>query len=516
MEYRFADFSFDSDSLDLRRGRTSIDLQPKVLRFIRFLLENRERTVSQIELLDALWPGINVSVDSLARVVSLARRGLGDGRGQRIIETRRGVGYRIGVPVEVEEERGVSNAIEPAGADRTGPGALAVLPFDNLGASADDEYFADGLAEDLITRISRARGFSVIARASSFAFRGPGVDLARVGRALGVRYVVLGSVRRAGNRVRVSVQLAECESRLDLWADQYDRELSEVFTAQDELSHAIVSAILPKISHVEQQRSLRRNPVEIDAWDAMMRGTWHLFRYTREDLPKAEVLLRQAIELDPHLASGWANLASCLFVEVYYGWAVDAAARTDEALQIARRAVAEDDAHPVAQFTLAWAYLFRGDHELALQAAERAIEQNPSLSTAHWARGVALTGLGRADDGAVALEEAIRLSPHDPVLRFYYQNLGIAHLVGGRYERAAECARKVLAVASGQAASHRLLAACHGHLGRAVEARGAGKEAMRLEPGFSLDEMRRINHPAIVEQLMEGWRKGSVDELLTD
>jgi adenylate cyclase len=393
----------------------------------------------------------------------------------------------------------------------SGRPAIAVLPFDNLSADAEQDYFADGLAEDLITRLSQARGFSVIARASSFLYRGRGVDLAQVGRELGARYVVLGSVRRAGSRVRVSAQLAEARTGLDVWADRYDRELGEIFVAQDELTRAIVSAIEPRLQHVEQQRALRRDPSDIDAWDAVLRGTWHLFRQTRDDLAVAEALLRRATELDPLLVSAWANLANCLFLELYYGWASDSAARMDEAMQLARRAVAVDGADPTAQYALAWGYLFRGDHEAARVAGERAVELNPSLSGAHWALGVALTGLGRADDGAAAIQEAIRLSPRDPAMRFYLQNLGIAHLMACRYEEAAECARRSLALSLDQAAPHRLLAACHGHLGRVEEARGAIREAVRLEPDFSLEELRRINHPAIVEQLLDGWRKAGVD-----
>jgi adenylate cyclase len=391
---------------------------------------------------------------------------------------------------------------------------IAVLPFDNLSGDAEQEYFADGLAEDLITRLSGARAFSVIARASSFVYRGRALDLAQVGRELGARYVVVGSVRRAGRRVRVSAQLAEARSGLDIWADRYDRELGDIFVAQDELTRAIVSAILPRVRHVEQQRALSRNPSDIDAWDAVLRGMWHLFRYTRDDLAEAEVLLRRATELDPHLVSAWANLANCLFLELYYGWAADPAARMDEAMQMAQRAVAVDGADPTAHYVLAWGYLFRGGHEAARAAGERAVELNPSLSEAHWVLGVALTGLGRADDGAAAIEEAIRLSPRDPAMRLYRQNLGIAHLMACRYEEAAECARRALALGLDQAAPHRLLAACHGHLGRAQEARDAIREAMRLEPDFSLEELRRINHPAIVEQLLDGWRKAGVDPAL--
>jgi len=515
MRFRFDDFSFDAEALELRRGDVSIALQPKVLRFVGYLLENRDRTVTPEELLDSLWPGVSVSLDSLARVASLARRALGDGSGRRIIETRRGLGYRIGVPVQVEDSRvGAGAGAASAGTQVGGPASLAVLAFDDLNAGADDAYFADGLAEDLITRLSRRRTFSVIARASSFAFRGPGLDLAQVGRSLGVRYVVLGSVRRAGSRVRVTARLVEAQSGIDLWSDRYDRELGEIFAAQDEITQAIVASVVPSLRHVEQQRALRRNPGEIDAWDAMLRGTWHLDRYTREDRAEAERLLRRATELDPHLAPAWANLANSLFLELYYGWAGDPGARIEEALQIARRAAAEDDTDARAQFVLAWGYLFRRDHEAARAAAQRAVELNPSLSSAQWALGVALTGLGRAADGAAAIEEAIRLSPRDPALRLYHQNLGIAQLMMGRYESAASSARNAAALGPDQAAPQRLLAACHGHLGRADEARDAAREARRLEPGFSLEEMQRINHPRIVEQLLDGWRKGEVVAVL--
>ncbi len=337
--------------------------------------------------------------------------------------------------VAVSEGPGSHAARAPRGP--SGRPVIAVLPFDDLSGDAGQEYFADGLAEDLITRLSRTRAFSVIARASSFVYRGRGVDLAEVGRVLGVRYVVVGSVRRAGGRVRVSAQLAEARTGVDVWADRYDRELGEIFIAQDELTRAIVSAIVPRLQRVEEQRALRQKPSELDAWDAVLRGAWHIFRYTREDLAEAEALLHRATELDPHLVSAWANLAQCLFLELYYGWAAEPESRVDEALEIAERAVAVDEADPMAQYALAWGHLFHRDHEAARVAGERAIELNPSLSQAHWALGVALTGLGRADEGAAAIEEAIRLSPRDPAMRLYRQNLGIAHLLARRYEEAA-------------------------------------------------------------------------------
>jgi len=513
--FRFGDCEIDSGRYELRRAGAPVAIEPKVLDLLLHLVRERDRLVTKQELLDAVWPGVHVTESTLTRAVSLARTAVGDSaQAHSVVETVSGRGYRWKAPVDVVDVD-VSDGGE-CHAARATPGlsdrpVIAVLPFDNLSGDSEKEYFADGLADDLIARLSRSRSFSVISPASSFVFRGRGVDLAQVGRVLGARYVVLGSVRLGGGRVRVNAHLAETRTGFEIWADRYDHELGEIFAAQDELMREIASAVVPRVRGIEQERALRRDPSDIDAWDAVLRGTWHLFRYTRDDLEEAEALLGRATELDPHLASAWANLANCLFVQLYYGWTADPAARMDQAMQVARRAVAEDEADPTAQFALAWGYLFRSDHEAARVAAERALEQNPSLSEARWALGVALTGLGRADDGATAIEEAIRLSPRDRAMRFYRQNLGIAHLMACRYEDAAECARRAIALGPDQAAPHRLLAACHGHLGRVEEARDAFREAMRLEPGFSLEALRRINHAAIVEQMLDGWRKGGVD-----
>jgi TolB-like protein/Flp pilus assembly protein TadD len=509
MQFRFANFCFDPDAQELRHGDAVVALQAKVFRFLGFLLENCHRTVPQSELLDVLWPGVSVGPDSLTRVVSLARRALKEHSGEHIVETRRGLGYRIAVPVHLEEPAGSADGAETASGGRA---TLAVLPFDNIGPGPDDDYFADGLSEDLITRMSQTRLVSVIARSSSFLFRGDDVDLAEVGRVLKVRYVVLGSVRREGGRVRVSAQLTDVGSRVDLWADRYDRELSEVFAAQDELAHAIGKAVTPAIWRVEQQRALRRNPSNMDAWDSMLRASWHLFQYTRDDLATAEALLRRATELDPGLSWAWADLANCLFLELYYGWSEDPTSRIDEAMRLAQRAVTTDDRDSMGHYVLAWGHLFLRDHEAARVAAERAVDLNPSDSSAHWALGVALTGLGRPVEGVLAIEEAIRLSPQASGMRLYLQNLGIAYLMAGQYERAADCAQRAISLGREQPAPHRLLAACHGHLGRVSEARDAMHEAMRLEPDFSLDELRRINHPSIVERLLAGWRKGNLAE----
>ncbi len=299
---RFGDFVFDSKALELRKGDALVDLQPKVLNFLGVLLENEGRTVAQRELLDRIWPGVVVGLDSLTRVASLARRALDDGAEKRLLETRRGVGYRIGIPIEIlDADKEEARTEVPARGERVGPGAIAVLPFEDLGPDDHDAYFADGLSEDLIVRLSRTRTLPVIDRASSFSFRGKDVDLDEVGRALGVRYVVLGSVRRSSDRVRVNAQLVDVDTRLDLWADRYDSELVEIFDAQDDLSQAIVSALLPNLDRAEQHRAMARRGNDLGAWDTMLKGNWHLSSYTREGIAEGLALLRHATELDPGL-----------------------------------------------------------------------------------------------------------------------------------------------------------------------------------------------------------------------
>ena len=284
--------------------------------------------------------------------------------------------------------------------------SIAVLPFQNMSGDPEQEFFADGIAEDIITALSRYPSLFVIARNSSFTYKGRAVDVKQVGRELGVRYVLEGSLRKSGNRVRVTAQLVEAETGNHVWAERYDRDLADIFAVQDEITQAMTIAIAPAIADAEQQRAMRKPPASLDAWGAYQRGMWHLSKASDEDNVLAEKFFQRAVDLDPMFAGGYIGLSAVLS---------RAKGTQSEEEALARRAVALDGGNAEAHARLALALLARGDHQGASSQAEQALTICPNLAAAHGALGVALAYSGRPREGLAALKTCIRLDPRAPI-----------------------------------------------------------------------------------------------------
>jgi adenylate cyclase len=408
---------------------------------------------------------------------------------------------------------GAETADEPAAAGSfrvpgfAGRHAIAVLPFENLSGDSEQDYFADGIAEDLITAISTLRLFPVIARNSSFVYKGKAVDVKRVSHELGVRYVVEGSVRKAGSRVRVTAQLIDASRGHHVWADRYDRELHDIFALQDEIIETIIASLGPALSKAEIRRAMRRPPENLDAWDCTQRGLWHIFRYTKQDVVEAQSWLRRAIELQPHSSAAFGLLAISHIFEFIYQWSASPAESGEAALREAERSVALDEEEPAALTALGFACSVTGRYERAIAMLERAIGLNPSSALACWALGGALTPAGRPEEAIPMIEKAIRLSPRDPWMHEFLFNLGGAQYLAGRYEEAAASAKRSLERKSDQPGVYRLLAAACGQLGRRDEARAALEALLRLAPDFSAATLRIFLPPDVVERYLEGLRK---------
>jgi adenylate cyclase len=385
--------------------------------------------------------------------------------------------------------------------------AIAVLPFDNLSRDPEQEYFADGIAEDLITRLSTVRPFPVIARNSSFVYKGKPVNVQQVSRELGVRYVVEGSVRKAGDRVRISAQLINATSGHHLWAERYDRELHDIFAVQDEIVETIIGSLELTLGRVERERAVRQPPQNLDAWECVQRGWWHVFHGTRDDLLNAQSLFRKAADLDPHFSWAFGSLAISHITLLAYQWSESPAQSLADSLQAAERSVALGEDEPRAHLALGLVCLNSGRYERAVAALERAIALNPSSAASHWGLGNALSRLGRPDEAVALIEKAIRLSPHDPVMHEFLYGLGVAHFVAGRYEEAIVWAKKSLQERPDQPGAYRVLAASYGHLNCTEEARAALDTMRRLAPDFSLETLRLHVPPIIVDRYVEGWRK---------
>ena len=388
--------------------------------------------------------------------------------------------------------------------------AIAVLPFDNMSADADQQYFADGLAEDILTRLAACRWLPVIARNSSFTFRGRSVDVKEVGRALGARYVLEGSVRRARERVRVTGQLIDAASGHHLWAEKYDRKVDDLFEVQDEITDSICAALQAVLGIAEIERARIKAPASLDAWESLARALPLLHRHTREGLDEAEPWCRRAHELDPGIAKPLVGLAAIALYRGVFGWAAPKESFTAAAAH-ARQALAVDPADPDAHATLSLALAVAGRPDEAMVLAMQAVKLNPSSATASYSLATACLLRGDAVHGIAEAERAIRLSGSDPWLYQYLNTLGVCLYMDRQYERAAEVARLATERGPHYALGWRGLANALGQLGRNDEARQALARFLELVPGYTSEAAARammgFRDEAVFQHYLEGLRK---------
>jgi adenylate cyclase len=399
-----------------------------------------------------------------------------------------------------------------------GAPAIAVLAFDNLSGDPDQEYFADGIAEDLITRLSSVGRFPVISRNSSFTYKGQAVDMKQVGRELGARYVVEGSVRKAGSRVRVSAQLIDTAADHHIWAETYDRELSDIFAVQDEIAESILRTIRPELHHTELERAARRKHTEFGAYDLLMRSWWHLYRATPQDNAKARSLCEEAIELDPSSAMAWALIAVSHWGDLVLQWTDSPAESLEELKRAARKTVALDASTAGGHRVLAYFYQATGQTEEQIAALEQAVSLDPSWSGAHDELGFALAlTMGRTEEALEHLNQSLRLDPKSPVRWINFNNLSLAHWSAGRYEVALDYARQAVRLKPDADWLHRTLALSYVELGRLDEARAAIDEALRIRPDLNeavvRDQWRTMNvRPDLAERGLAALRDAGLPE----
>jgi adenylate cyclase len=392
--------------------------------------------------------------------------------------------------------------------------SVAVLPFTNMIGEPDQEFFPDGIAEDVITALSHYPSLFVIARNSCFTYKGRAVDVKQVGRELGVRYVVEGGVRKAGNRLRVTAQLLEAETGKHVWAERYDRDLADIFALQDEIAEAVTIAIAPAIAGAERHRAMRKPPESLDAWAAYQRGLWYVGKANPDDNARSQRFFQQAIDLDPTFAGGYAGLA---WAQLQAGtvFITGSFAQTQTSAEtLARRAVALDDADAEARSCFGQALRHRGDYEGALAEAERALTTTPNLASAHGVLASALLFSGRLRDGLAAVQRSIRLDPRDPALASRLNYMAIGLYFSREYEAAVEATKRVIRSYPEFPLPYRWLAAALGQTGRVEEARQALEQALAIAPtAFYLYVRQRVpwmraeDHAHMLEGLRKaGWR----------
>ena len=408
-----------------------------------------------------------------------------------------------------------SNAAPAPGAPLALPEkpSIAVLPFQNMSGDAEQEFFADGMAEDIITTLSHYRSLFVIARNSTFAYKGQSPDLRELSRDLGVRYVLEGSVRKGGNRIRVTAQLIEGATGNHIWAKRYDRELDDIFEVQDEMTQAIVAAIGPEIDQAERERAQRLPPENLDTWEAYQRGLWHLYRFTREDNAEAQALFKRASAAAASFAPSRSGLAHALYYAFMHGYLEDREGALTEAHAAGRAAIAIDPKDADAHFGLGRILYLRRELDASIDAFEAAIALNPNFAPAYLGHGSVLMWAGEFERGIDILEMAIRLSPHDPLMWTFLTVKGMALFGLGRHAEANENMRQATRQATLPWTPYALHAAILGFISKEDEARLVLSAALKVKPDLTIGHMREImpyRHPEHLKMILDGARKAGL------
>ena len=393
--------------------------------------------------------------------------------------------------------------------------SIAVLPFLNMSGDADQEYFSDGITEDIITALSKFRWFFVIARNSSFTYKGKAIEVKQVAEDLGVRYVLEGSVRKAANRVRITAQLIDAPTGYHVWAERYDRDLEDIFAVQDEITHNIVRSVGPEFLSAEMKRAQRKDVLHLDVWDLIMRASSHHGQYTQKDAAEAQRLLYKAIELDPMSSEAFCLLAFTHLMQVQFGWSESTDRSIKEAEAAAQKAVSIDNRDAWAHTALGLVDLISKRYGDAVSRLENAIDLNPNLANAYGAVGQALALSGEYESAVTHINKAIRLSPHDPFVVYWFGHLGLAAFADERYEDACYWGRKTIQQNPRFPGGHRLVAASCGQLGRIQEAAGELKELLLLMPGMTADDVRKqvpFKRPNDMERYIDGLRKAGLSD----
>jgi TolB-like protein len=491
MKITFGDHALDVDRRELNRGGERIALAPQVFDLLVYLVRNREHVVTKDDLIEAVWDGRIVSASALTTRINAVRRVIGDsGAEQRLIRTvpRRGIRF-IGEVREEAQPPGATHTESPAGTEPTSvvlpdKPSIAVLPFQNMSGDSEQDYFADGTVEEIITALSRIRWLSVIARNSSFTYKGQAVDVRQVGRELGVRYVLEGSVRKAGRQLRITAQLSEAWTGASLWADRFDRSLEDVLEFQDKVALSVAGAIEPRLEAAEIHRSVKRSTSNLTAYDLYLRALPNALSFKKDAAIQAIDLLGRAIECDPRYGRALALAAWWRLQLGVNGWTDEQAVNRHKAIDLARQAlqVGGDDPGVLAD---AAGVLegFGEDIDFAVALIDRALVLNPSSAIAwHWSGWIRLS----ASQPDLAIEHfgtSLRLDPLAlGLMPFHLTGVGIAHLFRRRFEEAASLLLASLQQLPSYVTTYRFLASCYVHMGRLNEARQIVKQLRAITP----------------------------------
>ncbi len=490
MLYHFSDCDLDTDRRELRRSAGLVALEPQVFDLLVFLAANPDRVVSKDEINAAVWGGRIVSDAALSSRISSARQAIGDdGKIQSLIQTVHGRGFRFVGTVTVSAAPIQPGTREHESRERP---TVAVLPFENLSGSSQEEYFSDGLTADIVAKLARHRWLSVIARNTMAQFKDRAVSIVGIGRETGADYVVEGSVRRFGDRVRVNVELIDAHSGHCRWTESYDRESKDIFEVQDDIAQTIAARIEPEIG-IEERRRIANvsGSRDLRAWEYFHLGISHFFKFTGPDNLKAQEFLQKARDLDPGFGEAHAWWAYAIVLGTVYWSTEQSPALLERALAATTRALELDDQNAVFYALKARVQLARGEYESAIEGNRIAVELNPSFAAAHCGFADSLTYLGRYNEAIERFEKAITLSTNDPQRWAFFTYGALALILKKDFERALEWTERASEIPNRQywTLAHKAVALAM--LGRQDEARHALAAAMAEQPELSLTFVRK-------------------------
>jgi TolB-like protein/DNA-binding winged helix-turn-helix (wHTH) protein/Flp pilus assembly protein TadD len=547
MQYRFAEFELDLSQQELRRLGEPVHIEPQVFDLIVHLVRNHDRIVSKDELIETVWNGRIISEAALSSRINGARRALGDnGNDQLFIRTlhKRGFRFVSGVQAISAPEAGAeaaplvpedSNApadaparvsvsaevsrlgdivSESVKAEANTRSSIAVLPFGNMSGDPENDYFSYGLTEDIIRLLARNRWLSVISRHSTVGFQGRVVDAREVGELLGVRYVMVGSVRKSRDAVRITAELVRAADGKQLWADKYDLQLEYIFDIQEEMARQIAATIEPELSKVEQQLAARKAPESLDAWDCYQRGLWNLWRFTTPGFDSAETYFQRAIAADPNFARGHGALSYVNLQRAFIDEPKDRAARLETALRQGRHAVALDELDCFCHCALGRALCLTHQNDEALAALDVSLELNPSFAQAYFAQGFNLLWYGREIEAETLLDRAIMLSPRDSHISAFHHVRSWAHFSLGEYDIAVEFARRATRQPNATYQAFATLAASLGLLGDRTQAETVAAELLQRKSNYNIETARQefffCNDVGFINRFVEGLRVAGI------
>lgn len=519
VRFAFDDHLLDPDRRELTRGSKPVAVGPQVFDLLMYLVRNRTQVVSKDDLIAAVWGGRIVSESTMTSHINALRRAIGDsGEEQRLVRTIARKGYRfVGDVREVDAAESAATP-KPYGPALTLPDrpSIAVLPFLNLSGDPAQDYFVDGVVEDIIAAMSRISSLFVIARNSSFTYKGRAVDVKQVGRDLGVRYILEGSLRQAANRVRITGQLVDATTGTNLWSERFEGRIGDIFALQDQLTTDVVGAIAPQLERAEIERAKHKPTESLDAYDYYLRAMANLHHGTRETVDEALSLLAKAIALDADYAPAYAMAAWCHFWRKVNGWMVDRAREIAEGTRLTRRAIelGMDDAVALTRAGHALAHL-AGELDAGLALIDRAKVLNPNLAAAWFLGGFVRVWRGDPEGAIQHFGQAMRLSPLDPEMYRMRAGMAVAHLFAGRIDEASSWAEKSFRDLPSFLMVVAIIAASHALAGRTGEARRAMQHLRQLDPTLrisTINDWLPIHRPHDLAIFAAGLRKAGLPE----